>query len=280
VNRQISLLAVSDPSLASALNRSLSRTLARNLLSCLIACTMLQATPAQAQLASSVPPAKLGETQPRANDAEWTSYRDAYKSMLWFEKFGKPKNLIQVHLQIVPKDKNSNIENYGLHILGKTIHLNLPLDTLGRAALPLLKSAYDENAELVLNQKSGQASFQFRTSLILRADGIYEMSELRAACEQALSYQAYIDPALSKSKKCVGVRLGFAKKDYAAHVETRMPNANTNMNTQTLTLTDNSSLWADGINNVKAVNLLFAQYPEKSQLFTRTSPLGMIALIE
>jgi len=276
VNRQISLLAVSDPSLASALNRSLSRTLARNLLSCLIACTMLQATPAQAQLASSVPPAKLGDVQPRASDAEWTSYRDAYKSMLWFEKFGKPKNLIQVHLQIVPKDKNSNIENYGLHILGKTIHLNLPLDTLGRAALPLLKSAYDENAELVLNQKSGQASFQFRTSLILRADGIYEMSELRAACEQALSYQAYIDPALSKSKKCVGVRLGFAKKDYAAHVETRMPNANT----QTLTLTDNSSLWADGINNVKAVNLLFAQYPEKSQLFTRTSPLGMIALIE
>lgn len=236
----------------------------------------LSAAPAQAQLTSSAPTTKAGEPLPRASDAEWSSYRDAYKSMLWFEKFGKAKNLIQVHLQIVPKDKNSSIENYGLHILGKTIHLNLPLDGLGRAALPLLKSAYDENAELVLNQKSGQASFQFRTSLVVRADGIYEMSELRTACEQALSYQAYIDPASSKSKKCIGVRLGFAKKDYAAHVEIKTPNAST----QTLTLIDNSALWADGINNVKAVNILFGQYPEKSQLFTRTSPLGMIALIE
>jgi hypothetical protein len=220
--------------------------------------------------------AQSGEQTQRARDAEWTSYRDAYKSMLWFEKFGKAKNLIQFQLQVVPKDKNSSMENFGLHILGKTIHLNLPLDPLGRTALPLLKTAYDENAELVLNQKSGQASFHFRTSLNLRADGIYEISELRAACEQALAYQTYIDPASTKTKKCIGVRLGFAKKDYAAQVELKVANSNS----QILSLSDNSALWPDGINNVKALNVIFAQHPEKGQLFTRTSPLGMIALIE
>jgi hypothetical protein len=209
-------------------------------------------------------------------DAEWTSYRDAYKSMLWFEKFGKAKNLIQVHLQVVPKDKNGTTENYGLHILGKSIHLNLPLDALGRTTLPLLKSAYDDNAELVLNQKTGLASFHFRTSLSLRADGIYEISELRAACEQALAYQAYIDPTSIRGKKCVGVRLAFAKKDYAAQVELK----NANSAPQLLTLVDHSALWPDGTNNVKAVNVLFAPYTERTQLFMRTSPLGMIALFE
>nr|WP_314859899.1 hypothetical protein [uncultured Undibacterium sp.] len=262
MNRQFSSLAASAPALLSACTYALT-----GLLACSLACLLLSPIPAVAQ---------TSEQPPRARDVEWTSYRDAYKSMLWFEKFGKAKNLIQFQLQVVPKDKNSSMENYGLHILGKTIHLNLPLDPLGRTALPLLKAAYDENAELVLNQKSGQASFHFRTSLSLRADGIYEINELRAACEQALAYQNYIDPTSMKTKKCIGIRLGFAKKDFAAQVELKLPSTSS----QILSLSDNSSLWADGINNVKALNFLFAQHPEKGHLFTRTSPLGMIALIE
>jgi hypothetical protein len=277
VNCQISLLAVSAKTLAGSLGCILSC-----LLSCVLKCALssllanallggllLCAVPVQAQ-------AQLSEQVQRARDAEWSSYRDAYKSMLWFEKFGKAKNLIQVHLQVVPKDKNSSTENYGLHILGKSIHLNLPLDALGRTALPLLKSGYDENAELVLNQKSGQANFQFRTSLIVRPDGIYDIAELRAACEQALAYQNYIDSASTKTKKCVGVRLGFAKKDYAAQIELRAPNATS----QILPLSENSSLWTDSVNNLKTANFIFSQHSEKGQLITRTSPLGMIAIIE
>nr|WP_315483694.1 hypothetical protein [uncultured Undibacterium sp.] len=223
----------------------------------------------------------------RTKDAEWMSYRDAYKTMLWFEKYSKAKNLIQLQLQVVPTDKSLSIDQLKLHILGKTTHLDLPLDALGRASLPLLKAAYDDNAELVINQKEGQAAFRFRTSINLRADGIYELADLRAACEQTLGYQAYIDPSAYRGKRCIGVRFAFAKKDAAATVEFKYLTQSTN-----LALTENSGLWPDSPHHFKTSNVIFGapgNVPaftqtspkiEKGQIHTRTSPLAIIALIE
>jgi hypothetical protein len=223
----------------------------------------------------------------RARDAEWMSYRDAYKTMLWFEKYGKPKNLIQLQLQVLPKDKNTSIDSLRMHIVGKTTHLDLPLDPLGRTTLPLLKVAYDDNAELVVNQKNGQAAFHFRTSINLRTDGIYEIADLRAACEQTLAYQSYVDIGANRGKRCVGVRFVFAKKDNTALVEFKYLTQNT-----ALPILDNSAVWNDTaaifkISNVifgAAINMATHTQPspqiEKGQIHTRTSPLAIIALIE
>lgn len=53
-----------------------------------------------------------------------------------------------------------------------------------------------------------------RVSLQLRADGVYEAVDLRAACEQALRFQRSVDGAY-RERKCVGVRFSFARKGEA-----------------------------------------------------------------
>ncbi|MDO8701604.1 MAG: hypothetical protein Q7J77_04185, partial [Undibacterium sp.] len=141
-----------------------------------------------------------------ANDSEWFSYRDAYKAMLWFEKYGKPKHLIQNHYQISPKDKSVSMETVRLSLVSKSSRLNLPLDATGRTVLPMLKAAYDDNAELILNQKANQYQFRPRASIVIRTDGVYEAADLRAACEQLLAYQNYLGSDVSRGKKCTGVR--------------------------------------------------------------------------
>lgn len=220
--------------------------------------------------------AQSGDEVVRPRDAEWMSYRDAYRSMLWFEKYGKPKNLIQYSLQVIPKDKTANTDNLRLHLLSKSIHVDLPLDALGRTPLPLLKAAYDENAEIVLNQKTGSANFRFRISLATRADGIYEVADLRHACEQALAFQSYIEPNLMQGKKCVGIRLGFSKRDSIAMVEIK----SANQNTLAIGIYDNTAMWTDTAATLRTSSFLFSQQVEKAQLITRTSPLVMTAIIE
>lgn len=236
---------------------------------------------------TSIVLAQSADDNKRPQDAEWMSYRDAYRTMLWFEKYGKAKNLIQLQLQVVPKEPTTVIDNLRLHIVGKKTHLDLPLDALGRAALPLLKAAYDENAELVINQKSGQASFKFRTSISTRSDGIYEMADLRAACEQTLAYQSYVDYASYRGKRCVGVRFAFAKKDNAATVEFKYLNQS-----NYLAIVENEPIWPDTVATFKTSNVIFGAQSnvvnytqanlqiEKGQIHTRTSPLAIIALIE
>ena len=69
----------------------------------------------------------------------WVSYRDAYKRMVVFEKYGKPKQLLQSTLQVAPKDKSAPLDGLRLTVSGKATQLNLPLDATGRAVFPLLK---------------------------------------------------------------------------------------------------------------------------------------------
>ena len=156
----------------------------------------------------------LGATGARADEAqdgEWASYRDAYRQMIRFEKYGKPKHLIQNHWQVSPKDKGATLDGVRLSLSGPSMQLNLPLDEAGRAVFPFLKSAYDDNARLVLNRKAGQYAMQPRVSIAPRADGSYELADLRTACEQALDYLRYAGKPSMQERKCAGVRFSFAK---------------------------------------------------------------------
>jgi hypothetical protein len=159
------------------------------------------------------------------SQADWISYRDAYRTMLWFEKYGQAKHLIQNRFQVVATSPaaaaNAANSPVQLTLVGKSLRLNLPLDATGRTVLPLLKAAYDENAALQLNHQRSGFTFRSRVTIAVRADGIYQTADLRAACLQVQAYQNWRDASVLRGKSCVGVRFVFAKDTAAGAIAFR-----------------------------------------------------------
>jgi len=208
-----------------------------------------------------------------AQDGEWVSYRDAYKAMVVFAKYGKPKNLLQMHYQLSPRDAATSLDGVTLSLNGKTIQLNLPLDPTGRTSFPLLKAAYDENAVLALNRKANLFSFQPRLSLFVRADGAYEASELRAACDQALQYQRFVNASYG-SKKCVGVRFVFTKKA-EAQVQIR-----DGARDSLLPSVDGPAFEGEAGAGFRTVTYRFGEWPERGQVVSHFPPLALSPLFD
>ena len=201
-----------------------------------------------------------------AQDGEWISYRDAYRQMIRFEKYGKPKHLVQHHLQVVPKDKGVSLEGARLTLTGPSLQLNLPLDAAGRAVFPFLKSAYDDNARIVLNRKAGQYLLQPRISLAPRADGTYELGDLRAACEQALDYLRHAGRPGMQDKACSGVRFSYPRD---ASPVVRLRGA-----AQTLAV-EEAAAFADAAAPLfKTVSYRFGE-ADKGTLVTEAAPLAI-----
>ncbi|WP_288380230.1 hypothetical protein [uncultured Massilia sp.] len=167
--------------------------------------------------------ATLAAAQALAPAGDWASYRDAYRAMVVFDKYGGPKNLLQQHLQVLPREKGVLDEGLQLALAGKTVQTSLALDPLGRTVLPLLKAAYDENAVLTPSRRIGAFALRSRVSIAPQADNSYELSDLRGACEQALGFARHVDAA-ARSRQCVGVRMVFAKKGAEAAVRVRAGN--------------------------------------------------------
>jgi hypothetical protein len=206
-------------------------------------------------------------------EGTWLSYRDAYKVMLRFEKYGKPKNLIQHHLQIRLRDKadagGDEFSRLRLRLVSASLRLELPIDASGRVALPLLKSAYDENAELIFNQKLERVQVLGRITVVTRADGIYEVADLRAACEQALAYESFIGNDTTRDKKCIGVRFVYGKKESNLAVELR----SAERAAQNLLVADGSAFSGDTNDFFKTITYNFSNGTEKIQLITRSAPI-------
>ncbi len=206
-------------------------------------------------------------------DADWVSYRDAYRAMVVFEKYGKAKHLIQNHFQVMPKDKNATPEGLRLALLGKSTSLNLPLDATGRAVFPLLKVAYDENAALVLNQKVSQYLFRPRISIVVRPDGVYESGDLRAACEQALAYQRSVDASL-RASRCAGVRFVFPHGVNDPGVRVRKGEGDA------LSIADGPAFQGDPYEGFRVVSYRFGAAAEKSHVVTQNAPLAINPVYE
>jgi hypothetical protein len=209
----------------------------------------------------------------RAQEAGWVSYRDAYRSMVLFAKYGKAKNFLQNHYQVTPRDAGATLDGLRLTLSGKTTQLSLPLDATGRTSFPLLKAAYDENAMLVLNRKISQFSFQPRLSIVPRLDGVYEAADLRTACDQALQYLRYTDAAYN-AKRCVGVRFAFPKRS-DANVRVRDPDRESG-------LAPNDGAAFDGENNkeFRVMVYRFADWPERVQVISQQAPVAIAPVIE
>ena len=217
---------------------------------------LLAAVPAAAQL----------------RDGEWVSYRDAYRAMVRFEKFGGPKNLLVSRLQVLPGERAPFAEGAQLTLNGKSTQLNLPLDALGRTMLPLQKSSYDENAVLVLNRKSLPFTVRSRVTLALRADGQYDSVDLQAACGQALGFARYLDASVG-ARQCAGVRFVFGKKE-GAGARLRRPDGQE----QALAASPGAAFNGDADDGFPVVNWRFGV--ERAQVVTYNAPLAIVPLFE
>jgi hypothetical protein len=226
--------------------------------------------PARHLIAIAVLLLAVGAAGGQARDGEWVSYRDAYRAMVVFEKYGGPKNLIQNELQVAPKDNGGGALQ--LTLSGKSTQINLPLDATGRTNLPLLKAAYDENAALVLNRKSGPFLIRPRLSIVVRPDSVYDGAELRAACEQALGYARYADRSLG-GRQCAAVRFVFAKKGEASVRVRRGQGAEA-----ALPVAEGLAFQGDADAGFPTVTYRFG--PEQVQVVTNNPPLAIVPLFE
>jgi hypothetical protein len=208
-----------------------------------------------------------------AHEGEWVSYRDAYSSMMVFEKYGKAKHLIQSQYQVMAKDGQAAPDGLQLTLRGKSTTLNLPLDATGRTVFPLQKAVWEENAALVLNRKGGHYLFRPRISIIVRADGLYEAADLRAACEQALTYQRQVDGAL-RTSRCVGVRFVFARGMAEPGVKLRRGAL------AGLPAVDGAAFPGDPYEGYRVVNYRFGEAGDKAQVVTQNAPLAISPLYE
>lgn len=214
-----------------------------------------------------------GTAVAQSRAGEWVNYRDAYRAMVLFDKYGGPKNLLNNHLQVLPRDKGVLGPGAQLLMQGKTVQTSLALDPLGRAVLPLLKAAYDENAVLTPNRPLGGFTVKPRVSLALRADGSYDVADLRAACEQALGFARYADHS-ARGRQCVGVRLVFPKEGTAAGVRVRTGGAE-----QALPAARGAAFAGDLDADFPVVTYRFGAQPA-GQVVTYNAPLAIVPLFE
>ena len=218
-----------------------------------------------------------GVAAAQAPDGQWVSYREAYRAMVAFEKYGAPKNLIQQHYQVSPRERGTPADGVQLALEGKTSHVRMALDALGRSVFPLSKAAYDENAALVLNRRQEQFVLHPRISLQLRADGLYDAADLRAACEQALQFQRSVDGAYRK-RKCVGVRFSFAKRAEAV-VRVRRAGAGTGAGAElALPVAEGAAFADDAQDGFQIAGYRFGEAGEK--VLTPNAPLAIAPLYE
>jgi hypothetical protein len=216
--------------------------------------------------------ASLAAAQGMAHASEWASYRDAYRAVVVFEKYGGAKNLLHNHLQLVPREKGVLGEGVQLVLAGKTVQTSLALDPLGRSVLPLVKAAYDDNAVLSPNRKIGAFNLRSRVSIAPQADNTYDTADLRAACEQALGFARFID-AGARSRQCVGVRIVFAKKGGETSVKLRRAEGE-----QALVVTPGAAFAGDLDADFPVVTYRFGA--ERAQVITYSAPLAIVPLFE
>lgn len=202
----------------------------------------------------------------------WVSYRDAYRAMVVFEKYGQPKNLIQQHLQVMPKEAGVSLQGVQLSLQGKSTELSLPLDGAGRAVFPLLKAAYDENASLVLNRKPDDYRFRRRISIAVRPDGVYDLAELRAACAQVLAFVQYAEPGAG-GRRCVGVRFAFVKGQGEPGLRMRQADGSL----RPLAALDGAAFADDPNAQYKVVNVMLGA---TGQVLTQAVPVVIGAVID
>ncbi|MES2316511.1 MAG: hypothetical protein V4631_03370 [Pseudomonadota bacterium] len=211
-----------------------------------------------------------------ARDAEWGSYRHAYKAAARYERATRSRPLIQAHMQIRPRQPGLSVEGLRIELTGKTSALTIEVDAIGRATLPLLKQAYDEDAVLRLNRQAGFYRFSGRFTIREKDDGVYDAAVLRAACEQLLSAQRE-DGSLFRmwGKKCVGVRFIYPLASSDSAIEFRAGGK-----AGAIPAADGLPFEGGNMDLYKVATYRFADWPQAGEVIAEKRPLAIGTLYE
>lgn len=210
-------------------------------------------------------------------DSEWASYRHAYKTAAFFATFTRSRPLIQAQMQIRPLSPEAPLDGLKLHLAGDTTSVDIDVDGIGRADIPLSKAAYDEDAVLRLNRQKGAYYFSGRYSIREHADGVYQLAELRAACEQLISAQRASGYRLRLiGKSCAGVKFSYPAGDDAAVVEVRGEDGTL----LPVGVSDGHPFEDNSMGTYKVAVLRFADLPQQGSVLTRARPLAIGTVYE
>lgn len=205
-------------------------------------------------------------------DAEWASYRHAYKTAAFFATFTRSRPLIQAQLQIRPLSPEAPLTGLKLHLAGDTSNVDIAVDDIGRATIPMSKQAYDEDAVLRLNRQKGLYYFSGRYSIKEHADGVYPLAELRAACEQLIDAQRASGYRLRLiGKRCAGIKFSYLAGAGEAPVELRGADGKLTP----IALSDGHPFEDNSMGIYKVAVLRFADLPAEGNVVTRVKPLAI-----
>lgn len=234
---------------------------------------------AAAAHASDKAPADSGArvTITAQRDAEWGSYRHAYKAQSMFMAHTAPRPLIQAHMQIRPREMGLSLEGLQVQLASESHKLDLPVDGIGRVTMPLLKSAYDEDAVLRLNRQKGHYRFSGRYSIKEREDGVYSAAMLREACQQVLDAQRASGGRIRMfGKKCVGVKFIYPLADSAASVQYRTAGGKG----APIAAADAEPFESGPVGPYKVALYRFAAWPAEGAIVAARRPLAIGTLYE
>lgn len=207
-------------------------------------------------------------------NAEWGSYRHAYKAYHFFATYTRTRPLIQAHMQLRPLPNARDISMAGLRLqlVGEKTRLAIAVDALGRANIPLLKSAYDEDAVLYLNRPQGQFYFSGRYSIREREDGIYDIADLRTACEQLISAQRESGYRIRLiGKQCAGIKFIYALTDSKPSISFR----DGAQQSRDLTVSESMPFEDDSMGKYRVALYKFSEWPAQGKIIAVSKPLAI-----
>jgi hypothetical protein len=212
-----------------------------------------------------------------SHDTEWGSYRRAYQANAFFERFTRTRPLIQAQMQVRPIAPETSVEGLHLHIVGAATNIDVPVDSIGRADVPQLKQAYDEDAVIRLNREPGIYYFSGRYSIKAREDGIYSAADLRTACEQLISAQRESGYRMRLFfKKCVGIKFVYPLADNTASVDF----VSGEDKASSIQAVDGHPFEDNSMGLYKIVTYRFSDWPEQGKLVPKTAPIAIGTLYE
>ena len=224
--------------------------------------------PAAASVDATVPQV----TVTAERDPEWASYRRAYKAAAFFAPFTRDRPLIQAHMQIRPLAPTTSLDGLRVHLAGAHVQMDIPVDPLGRAQLPMDKQAYEDDAVLSLNRQKGLYYFSGRFSIRERADGIYPVADLRAACEQLIDAQRDSGYSLHLfRKRCAAAKLIYPLAGPAPDVVLRLADGRESP----LPAAADAPFEDGSMGQYQVVRVGFAAMPAGATVLARTRPLGI-----
>ena len=209
-------------------------------------------------------------------EAEWNSYRHAYKASAFYASYTRSRPLIQAHMQLRPLN-NAPLTGLNVHLAGEKTSLDIAVDDMGRANIPLLKQAYDEDAVLRLNRPKGQFYFSGRYSIKENPGAQYSSGDLRAACEQLISAQRESGDRLRLlGKKCSGIKFVFALTDDKAGADMQ----DSHQRSHHLPVSTSHPFEDDSMGMYRVAIYRFADWPEQGIVKPATGLLAIGTLYE